>query len=440
VAIVYIDQGLMVFLIKSLKYKGFFIMSDDFSFHPALIAQRLTLLQKNVVNLIATFKREVTQGELLRKINNITDDHRAISQATLSRAMAVLCEMEVIEKLGVSKNARFRLIPGADYFIKPPQRRPKVGFDVTRLTDYVPNTTQWLEGASLERMHEAVEVAKKRHVKGAAASRRAAERFLIDLSWASSSMEGSTYEYLDTVALINYGEKLADGRPEDRTLILNHKRAISFMMESINEKKPFTADFISQIHAILMRDILDDDQLGVFRDSPVGITASAYEPTIDVRIIKASIAAIVDKINKIEDPCEASIFILNSLSYLQAFHDGNKRTARLLANVPLLQAGYPPLSFVDVDKTSYLAGLIAFYEVGDLRLINSTVAAAYELHAPTYEAAIIAPKMTRTVEMRERPRIDNCISILATKIANNEWAENLLYQMPLKISLDSLTL
>lgn len=37
--------------------------------------------------------------------------------------------------------------------------------------------------------------------------RSLSERFIIDLSWASSNLEGNTYDYLDTEKLIRFGEE-----------------------------------------------------------------------------------------------------------------------------------------------------------------------------------------------------------------------------------------
>jgi len=44
------------------------------------------------------------------------------------------------------------------------------------------------------------------------------------------------------------------------------------------------------------------------------------------------------------------------VSYLQAFKDVNKRTSRLVCNIPLLKAGFAPFSFMDLDKTQYVKG------------------------------------------------------------------------------------
>jgi len=68
---------------------------------------------------------------------------------------------------------------------------------------------------------------------------------------------------------------------------------------------------------------------------------------------------------KINDPFEQSFFLLIHLSYLQAFEDVNKRTARLACNIPFIKMNLCPLSFVDVSKEDYIASLLYFYETGD---------------------------------------------------------------------------
>lgn len=62
------------------------------------------------------------------------------------------------------------------------------------------------------------------------------------------------------------------------------------------------------------------------------------------------------------DPFDAALFMLIALPYLQAFVDGNKRTARLLTNLPLFEQNVRPLSFVDVEREDYLRATLCTYE------------------------------------------------------------------------------
>jgi Fic family protein len=80
-------------------------------------------------------------------------------------------------------------------------------------------------------------------------------------------------------------------------------------------------------------------------------------------------------------PVQAAFYLLTRIPYLQPFQDGNKRTSRALCNVPLLQAGLPPISFVDFAKQDYIVSLLAFYELGDVRLAERCFVAAYKKSA-----------------------------------------------------------
>ncbi len=68
---------------------------------------------------------------------------------------------------------------------------------------------------------------------------------------------------------------------------------------------------------------------------------------------------------------------MTRLPYLQAFANGNKRTSRLAANLPLLAAGMLPISFVDFMKADYVLGMSAFYELGDIQIIERVFIQGY---------------------------------------------------------------
>lgn len=118
---------------------------------------------------------------------------------------------------------------------------------------------------------------------------------------------------------------------------------------------------------------------------------------------------------EIQDPFEAAFFLLASCSYLQAYVDGNKRMGRLLCNPPLLEAGKPPISFVDIERDSYILGLIAFYETAKIGLLADAIAGTYEAAAPHYQAAQPVRRLPRGIELREGTRIASCIREIVSK-------------------------
>lgn len=70
-----------------------------------------------------------------------------------------------------------------------------------------------------------------------------------------------------------------------------------------------------------------------------------------------------------------------NIAYLQPFEDGNKRTSRPCANLPLLLQNCVPLSFLDVQQADYAQAMLAFYEQQDVSL-------AVELFEWTYRRSV----------------------------------------------------
>lgn len=72
------------------------------------------------------------------------------------------------------------------------------------------------------------------HAPAGAYSRAVLNRLLIDLSWASSHMEGNTYSRLDTLHLIEEGTAAQGKAPVETQMILNHKAAIELLVDSVS--------------------------------------------------------------------------------------------------------------------------------------------------------------------------------------------------------------
>ena len=89
---------------------------------------------------------------------------------------------------------------------KPPyNRRPVVRHNPQFLDSYVPGKTFYLSERDLELLVQAGRSRDRSLVAGTYA-RRILEKLLVDLAWASSRMEGNTYDILQTERLIRFGE------------------------------------------------------------------------------------------------------------------------------------------------------------------------------------------------------------------------------------------
>jgi len=211
-------------------------------------------------------------------------------------------------------------------------------------------------------------------------------RLLIDLSWASSRLEGNRYTLLDTKRLIEEG-KAAEGMDRVETvMILNHKAAIEMIADAPEYIGIDRMTFLN-LHALLSDGLMKDpESSGRLRRRPVDITGSVYTPTAIPQRIDECFRVILDKARDIKDPFEASFFLMVHIPYLQPFEDVNKRLSRLGANIPLIKANVSPLSFVDMPEDLYLKGMQAFYETGKTDLITDVFFSAYERSCQRYAA------------------------------------------------------
>jgi hypothetical protein len=103
-------------------------------------------------------------------------------------------------------------------------------------------------------------------------------------------------------------------------------------------------------------------------------------------VLQEYFGMLIQKLNKIEDPFEQSFFAIVHLSYMQAFEDVNKRTARLVANIPLIKENFRPLSFADVNQEVYVKSLLAIYEKNDISLLKDLYLWAYRRSSEKYSA------------------------------------------------------
>ena len=188
---------------------------------------------------------------------------------------------------------------------------------------------------------------------------RELERFIIELSWKSSKIEGNTYTLLDTELLLREGIPSKTNTPAETTMILNHKIAFDFVLEQTITTTPLTLSFVEKVHELLMTGLLNDIGL---RKSAVGITGSTYRPLDNQFQIGEELKSCISKINNCFGGFDKALTALIGISYIQPFVDGNKRTARLIANALLLGHKLAPLSYRNVDEVLYRASLLSFYE------------------------------------------------------------------------------
>jgi Fic family protein len=265
----------------------------------------------------------------------------------------------------------------------PYNRRPPVGYGRTFLDRYVPDKSFYLPEADRVRLREAGQ-ANRAPLPAGTFARRILERLLVDLSWASSRMEGNTYSILEAERLLQLGEEATGKDRKEAIMILNHKEAIQYVVNNLASIAVSRVD-ICNIHALLADGLLIDAAMaGRLRRMPAGITHSSYRPLEDQYEIEEEFGILMVKAAAITDPFEQSFFLLVHIPYLQAFDDVNKRTSRIASNIPLLKADLAPMSFFTMDDNAYIDALIGIYELNNVALLREIYLETYITSAESY--------------------------------------------------------
>ncbi|MDQ3059448.1 MAG: Fic family protein [Pseudomonadota bacterium] len=271
------------------------------------------------------------------------------------------------------------------YVDQPLQARRPVGYQRDFLDAYQPNVSAYLPEPLRRQLHKMGRTAQA-HEPAGTYSRAILNRLLIDLSWASSHLEGNTYSRLDTVALIEHGRAARGKAAIETQMILNHKSAIELLVDNAGSTE-LNRYLLMNLHSALAENLLPNpSDEGRIRQHAVDIGQSVYRPLSTSQQIDETLGVLLDKLNAIADPFEQSFFAMVHLPYLQPFADINKRTSRLAANLPLFRANLCPLTFLDVPEQAYSRATLGVYELTRVELLRDLYVWAYERSTQEYLA------------------------------------------------------
>ena len=313
------------------------------------------------------------------------------SDATLKRVIAAGIKAGDIVAEGKARATRYRLSPQAQllmplnldtYFsLEVDERQVHSSYNFELINGLLAETRLFSdkELAHLDALQEEF----RQHVNELTDNeyRKEMERLGIDLSWKSSQIEGNTYTLLETERLLRES-KTAEGKSkEEAVMLLNHKDALSFVLDNPDYLKELTVSHIEDIHQLLTKDLSIDKGL---RRHRVGITGTNYHPLDNEFQIREAMRDACKLINSKYNIFEKALLTLLLLSYIQPFLDGNKRTARITSNAILIANDYCPLSFRSIDSIDYKKAMLIFYEQNNLYAFKQIFIEQFEFAVKEY--------------------------------------------------------
>lgn len=338
------------------------------------------MARKSAISLEAVLAAVKNAGPTGLTPDALEDAYPDVSRSTLNRRLRDLVESGQVQPIGQGPATRY-VAPMA-YSIADVRRYFATGWLERPPARYREELLAAEPGLGLEQAQRFARL----QALSRPLDRKFLADFLIDFSWASSVLEGSTYSDIDTQTLLEYGQRNPDKPMEDAVLALNHKNAIQHLWA----KRELTVSNLCEVQSMLtdrhnVAEVLESEhflpveQRGHPREyEEVRLGRSAYSPPFrpGTGYIARMLEQIVATARNL-DPVSAACYLMTRIPYLQGFANGNKRTARLAANIPLLQAGMLPISFVDINKADYIMGMAAFYELGDMQVIAQTFIEGY---------------------------------------------------------------
>ena len=341
--------------------------------HETIITPR----QQKILDILAT-QTSATRAELAKILSPVYP----VSKPTLARDLKALTVSGRIKSSGVGRSTSYRLFQAhsllrhinlAQYFELEPDQRLDAN---KRFNPQIfPQLLDLFTSADLLELQQIYKPLPKNP------NFRELERFVIELSWKSSKIEGNTYTLLETESLIKDARKAAGKPSSEAMMILNHKAAFETILNHPSDFTDLKLTTLLQLHNRLISGL---GISGGIRTTRVGITGTAYIPPDNQWQLTEYLNSTIECINRATHPLEKALIASAMIAYLQPFADGNKRTARMLTNALLIAQQYYPLSYRSVDENEYKQALIVFFETNNLLDLKRLFIDQYRFALETY--------------------------------------------------------
>lgn len=203
----------------------------------------------------------------------------------------------------------------------------------------------------LNSLHEKVQ---QQRPLGATATRKMLEYYRVGMTYASNALEGNTLTLAETKIVIEDGLTVGGKPMRDHLEAIGHAAAFD-QMQKLARRKTITEPDILELHEIFYRTI-DAETAGIYRTVKVFITGSEFvppSPSNVPRLMKEMIRQ-SKEMRKNLHPVAFAAWLHLQFVTIHPFIDGNGRTARLLMNLALIQAGYPLAIIPPIRRQEYM--------------------------------------------------------------------------------------
>ena len=197
------------------------------------------------------------------------------------------------------------------------------------------------------------------------------EEFTVEFTYNSNAIEGNTLTLRETDMVLR-GLTIDQKPLKDHLEAIGHKEAFEYVQTLVAEDTPLTEQVVKDIHYLVLSDKKEDR--GVYRKVPVRIMGAANAPAQPFMICPLMEQWLADYAQSQENIVTKMARFHLAFESIHPFIDGNGRTGRLLVNLELMKAGYPPIDIKFSDRLAYYQAFDDFHTKGSLSAMENLFA------------------------------------------------------------------
>ncbi|WP_319408037.1 Fic family protein [uncultured Desulfosarcina sp.] len=212
----------------------------------------------------------------------------------------------------------------------------------------------------------------------------------------STAIEGNTLTLGETAFVLEEGLTIAGKPLKDHQEVVGHARAIDLVYDCLQKGRPFGEADLFALHQAVQTEVVVDfyKPVGDWKKEPNSSVSVVdekqvifeYAPPDDVPPLMVDWFRLYGELSSAISPGDRQLaltaYVKLHISFVRIhpFFDGNGRLARLVANLPVLMAGLPPIIIPREQRKAYIDALSAYhYAVGQIRAGNELLPKAEKL-------------------------------------------------------------
>lgn len=199
---------------------------------------------------------------------------------------------------------------------------------------------------------------EKRRPLPSAVVERLERKFEVEMTYNSNAIEGNRLSLRETFMVLEKGITIGGKSVREHLEATNHKEAIALLEKLADRKRAVSEKDVLDLHATIL-DKIDSQNAGFYRHEQVYITGTKHLPP-KWKEVPEKMREVVRELNSGDGDCkaiESATRLHHLIAWIHPFIDGNGRLARLLTNLRLMRAGFPPIVLQKRIRKTYYSAL-----------------------------------------------------------------------------------